>query len=385
INIPQVKFIVCGHGNDHHLKYQAEQLGVSTKFDWRGYVEDIKSVIEILDIFGYPLCEDNYSTAELVLQEAMYAGVPPVIFPYGGASRTVINEQTGLIVNSELEYQQAIEYLYHHPEVRRKLGANARQYVQENFGAENSASGLNNIYQKLLTLPKKQRFWGINTQESLLNQPISLSDLTGESQALTGSQLFVESLGDRSTEFAISMQGGEIDQLLKADQYIAQASPLLASAGAGGIWHYRSHYPQDVYLRFWSGLLLQQRGKHQEAIREFTYAINSGFAHLRINWYVATSAVQINQLDLAKNSLQSVINSQPDFQPAQTLLAELNLQLKPSGISQVDQPKIKVSAIVSTYNSEAFFAGCLEDLVNQTLYQTGELEIIIIDSNSKEN
>ncbi|MGL6281475.1 MAG: glycosyltransferase, partial [Microcoleaceae cyanobacterium] len=81
INIPQVKFIVCGHGNDHHLKYQAEQLGVSTKFDWRGYVEDIKSVIEILDIFGYPLCEDNYSTAELVLQEAMYAGVPPVISP----------------------------------------------------------------------------------------------------------------------------------------------------------------------------------------------------------------------------------------------------------------------------------------------------------------
>ncbi|MGL6281474.1 MAG: glycosyltransferase, partial [Microcoleaceae cyanobacterium] len=160
----------------------------------------------------------------------------------------MINEQTGLIVNSELEYQQAIEYLYHHPEVRRKLGANARQYVQENFGAENSASGLNNIYQKLLTLPKKQRFWGINTQESLLNQPISLSDLTGESQVLTGSQLFVESLGDRSIEFEISMQGGEIDQLLEADQYIAKASPLLASAVAGGIWHYRNHYPQDVYL-----------------------------------------------------------------------------------------------------------------------------------------
>ncbi len=47
--------------------------------------------------------------------------------------------------------------------------------------------------------------------------------------------------------------------------------------------------------------------------------------------------------------------------------------------------KIKVSAIVSTYNSERFIRGCLEDLVNQTLYKKGELEIIVIDSGSQQN
>lgn len=45
----------------------------------------------------------------------------------------------------------------------------------------------------------------------------------------------------------------------------------------------------------------------------------------------------------------------------------------------------KVSAIVSTYNSEEFIRGCLQDIVEQTLYQTGELEIVIIDSCSPEN
>ena len=37
----------------------------------------------------------------------------------------------------------------------------------------------------------------------------------------------------------------------------------------------------------------------------------------------------------------------------------------------------KVSAIVSTYNSEKFIRGCLDDLVAQTLYQKGKLEIVV--------
>lgn len=57
----------------------------------------------------------------------------------------------------------------------------------------------------------------------------------------------------------------------------------------------------------------------------------------------------------------------------------------PEEIHQGDEKKIKVSAIVSTYNSERFIQGCLEDLVNQTLYEKGELEIIVVDSGSEQN
>lgn len=45
----------------------------------------------------------------------------------------------------------------------------------------------------------------------------------------------------------------------------------------------------------------------------------------------------------------------------------------------------KTSAVVSTYNSESFIRGCLEDLIDQTLYKKGELEIIVIDSHSEQN
>ncbi len=46
---------------------------------------------------------------------------------------------------------------------------------------------------------------------------------------------------------------------------------------------------------------------------------------------------------------------------------------------------MRVSAIISTYNAANLIRGCLEDLLNQTLYEKGELEIVVIDSGSLEN
>lgn len=46
---------------------------------------------------------------------------------------------------------------------------------------------------------------------------------------------------------------------------------------------------------------------------------------------------------------------------------------------------VRVTAIVSLYNSLDFVQGCLEDLVDQSLFKRGEMEIIIIDSNSPQD
>jgi glycosyltransferase involved in cell wall biosynthesis len=46
--------------------------------------------------------------------------------------------------------------------------------------------------------------------------------------------------------------------------------------------------------------------------------------------------------------------------------------------------KVKVSAVVSTYNSERFFKGRLDDLLSQTLYSKGQLEIVVVNAGSKQ-
>lgn len=47
--------------------------------------------------------------------------------------------------------------------------------------------------------------------------------------------------------------------------------------------------------------------------------------------------------------------------------------------------EILVSAIVSTYNSEFFMRGCLDDLTSQSLFARGVLEIIVVDSASPQH
>jgi glycosyltransferase involved in cell wall biosynthesis len=44
-----------------------------------------------------------------------------------------------------------------------------------------------------------------------------------------------------------------------------------------------------------------------------------------------------------------------------------------------------VSAVVSTYNAQRFIRGRLQNLIDQTLYQKGLLEIIVVDSGSQED
>jgi glycosyltransferase involved in cell wall biosynthesis len=72
-------------------------------------------------------------------------------------------------------------------------------------------------------------------------------------------------------------------------------------------------------------------------------------------------------------------------QRARNILSQGNDFRKQTKLEEVPRKTtFRVSAIVSTYNSERFISGCLKDLVCQTLYQKGQLEVIVINSGSEQ-
>ena len=80
-------------------------LGAADRFDFKGDVTDIASVLGILDVFGYPLRQDTPKSAVLSLQEVMYAGIAIVAFPFGGIQHFICHNDTGLLVQSNEDYK----------------------------------------------------------------------------------------------------------------------------------------------------------------------------------------------------------------------------------------------------------------------------------------
>jgi glycosyltransferase involved in cell wall biosynthesis len=272
VEIPGVKFPVYGAGGAlGALAEQAEALGVAERFELRGWVDDIRPALGSLDVFGYPLREDNYSASELVLQEAMYAGVPPVVLPYGGAPLSVDHRRTGLVAADEDDYARSIETLHRSEALREQLGRAAREHARRAWAPEAIAERWKDVYRRLLAKPKAERG----------------AQLFG---GLEGAALFARTLGDSAPQFERSLTASDTAEQLEAERAIVASSPALASPDAGGVLHYRRRYPDDAHLRHWSGLVLLGQGRSALAAGEFKAAMDLGFDHGRASIYLARAA-----------------------------------------------------------------------------------------------
>jgi glycosyltransferase involved in cell wall biosynthesis len=90
------------------------------------------------DIFVLPTRADLHSIAGL---EAMAMGLPVISTTVGGIIDIYINDHNGLTipVDDEGALAEALRKLVYDPELRRRLGANARKTVEEKFDLEKNA------------------------------------------------------------------------------------------------------------------------------------------------------------------------------------------------------------------------------------------------------
>jgi L-malate glycosyltransferase len=146
---PETEFLLVGDGPLRpELERQAAALGLGESAIFLGERRDIPAVLASIDVAI--LTSDSESLSNVIL-EAMAAKLAVVAYNVGGNAE-LINDRRGALVaaGNEHEFADAAVRLLSDPSLRGQQGANARQFVEENFSLDRIRGQYEDLYTKLL-------------------------------------------------------------------------------------------------------------------------------------------------------------------------------------------------------------------------------------------
>lgn len=132
----QFKLLMAGDGElESELKSLAKKLNLENQVDFLGFQANVYSTLYRSDIFAFTSLWEG--TASSIL-EAQAIGLPVVCFNMSSMPEMVVHEKTGLLARPKdaKDFANQLEKLILNPKLRKELGLNGRQSVQENFNVE---------------------------------------------------------------------------------------------------------------------------------------------------------------------------------------------------------------------------------------------------------
>ena len=140
--------IVYIHVGDGTLFQQEKDLamrrGISEKVIFLGQTENVREALIASDIFVMPSDYEGSSIAKL---EAMYCGLPLVVYNNNGVRDFVDEGKNGFLVSpNPYAMCEAIEKLILNKTLRKQMGKQARETALQHFGMEKSLGKLMKIY-----------------------------------------------------------------------------------------------------------------------------------------------------------------------------------------------------------------------------------------------
>jgi len=228
LNIPHIKFIVIGKTKEKELRTEVEEMGISDNFEILGWVESLHEYLEIFDVFGYPLNPDHFGTCDLALQEALAAGVVPIVLDNPMERSMVKHMKTGIVAKDKKSYVQAIKDMYNNVNWREQLSINAKNDYDKRFSIKRLNSDWNEAFDKLMKFPKTIKKWDINKEN------------------ITYKDVFLESLGEYGKIF-VENDIEKIKELGKKKRW--------QTTSKGTIHNYYTYFPGDPHLARWSVIM----------------------------------------------------------------------------------------------------------------------------------
>jgi hypothetical protein len=243
LRTPGVKVLLAGGGLEPWIEDRIARSPAPERFDRLGFVQDLRRIYEITDVFAYPLAPDSYAAVDRTVQEAMAAALPVVVLPHGGVGPAVEDGATGRVVGEPRDFAPAIDALLADPAERQRLGRGARAFALAAFDPRAAARRLHERVRAMLARPKRGR-------APLYESP------PGQ---YSGSHAFARSLGPAGAGLARAIGRSEEPAILEAVTALRGLSDLALTA-EGGLIHFLKAHRDDPMLRLWARTAFQFRG-----------------------------------------------------------------------------------------------------------------------------
>jgi glycosyltransferase involved in cell wall biosynthesis len=146
---PGVILVVAGdYPQRDEFRTLAETLGVMPRIRWLGFRPDIHRIYAAADAFLFPSAYEAFSLATI---EAAATGLPVMMSDISGASELLGDGRGGAIVDRSAAAISAVmaEWV-DQPELRRRMGIEAREKVERDFHWDHIADQTERFYERLL-------------------------------------------------------------------------------------------------------------------------------------------------------------------------------------------------------------------------------------------
>ncbi len=147
----KIHVLLVGHEGNQAIRDAIADLPHPERVHIGGFREDAPRIMAASDVCCLPVLKNEGLSRMLI--EGMAYEVCPLVTPVGGNTELVIDGECGLVVpaGDEPALAKAMEWLYDHPEERRRMGRAARERIGTHFRTEDTVEKTLALYKELLS------------------------------------------------------------------------------------------------------------------------------------------------------------------------------------------------------------------------------------------
>jgi glycosyltransferase involved in cell wall biosynthesis len=146
-----IHLLLLGHEGNDEIRSAMAELPHPERVHLGGYRTDAPSLMAASDVCCLPVLYGE-GLSRMVI-EGMAYGVCPLVTPVSGNTELVLDGECGMVVpaGDEGALATAMEWLYDHPEERKRMGAAARERIGTHFHNDRTVRETLALYERLMS------------------------------------------------------------------------------------------------------------------------------------------------------------------------------------------------------------------------------------------